>query len=151
MDNPAPSAEDVVEALHQTMRALRAAHHRTGEGELTHMDGRVLGFFAHHPGATQKDLGQHSGRDKGQLARLVQGLRARGLLAATPDPADRRHLRIALTPAGQGALLAEVREYKLLRATETRMSSSSVPFHSSVFGAMPSFSQAFQRCRPSNT
>jgi DNA-binding MarR family transcriptional regulator len=101
MDSAALPAEDVVEALHQTMRALRASHHRGGEGELTHMDGRVLSYFAHHPGSTQKALAQHSGRDKGQLARLVQGLRARGLLAATPDPADRRALCIALTPAGQ--------------------------------------------------
>jgi hypothetical protein len=36
------------------------------------MEGKVLGFFARHPGATQRDLAQHSGRDKAQLARLIK-------------------------------------------------------------------------------
>ena len=42
---PAPTPEDVVEALHQTMRGLRAAFHGGGRKEgrdLTHLDSRVL-------------------------------------------------------------------------------------------------------------
>ena len=106
-----PAPEDVVEALHHTMRAIRAelqAGARAGGLDLTHMDGKVLSFFAHNPGATQKDLVNHSGRDKGQLARLIHGLKERGLLAATPDESDRRNLRIELTQAGHLA-------YKVLR------------------------------------
>ena len=120
---PTPSPEDVVEALHHTMRAIRAGLHGGGRGsgtgrELTHMDGKVLGFFAHHPGATQKELAQHSGRDKGQLARLIHGLKERGLLAATPDEADRRTLRIELTEAGHAA-------HKTLREQGRRLASRS--------------------------
>ncbi len=106
MENPTPTPEDVVEALHSTMRTIRAglqAGARSGGRDLTHMDGKVLSFFAHHPGATQKELAQHSGRDKGQLARLIHGLKERDLLAATPDEADRRNLRIELTAAGHAA------------------------------------------------
>ena len=108
MDNSTttPTPEDVVEALHRTMRAIRAELQggaRAGGRELTHMDGKVLSFFAHNPGATQKDLANHSGRDKGQLARLIHGLKQRELLAATPDESDRRNLRIELTPAGHEA------------------------------------------------
>ena len=96
----APSADELLEGLHAALRALRGAYQREGEPGLSPLDGRVLAFFARQPGATQKDLACHSGRDKGQLARLIQGLRQRGLLSATPDADDRRNLRLQLTPLG---------------------------------------------------
>jgi len=65
------------------------------------MDGKVLGYFGRHPGATQKDLAQHSGRDKAQLARPIKGLRDRGLLSAVADDADRRSVRLSLTADGR--------------------------------------------------
>jgi DNA-binding MarR family transcriptional regulator len=64
----------------------------------------VLGFFARHPGATQTDLAQHSGRDKAQLARLIKGLREQGLLEGQADAADRRSVRLALTAQGRAVL-----------------------------------------------
>lgn len=99
-----PSAEDVVEAIHRTMHGVRAGQYRVARDaghDLSHMDGKVLGFFARHPGATQKDLALHSGRDKGQLARLIAGLKERGLLDAAPDEADRRNIRLQLTAEGR--------------------------------------------------
>jgi len=99
----APS-DDVLEAIHAVMHRVRSLQHRAIEhlpGAPTPMDGKVLGFFARHPGATQSDLAAHSGRDKGQLARLVGGLRERGLLQAQPDAEDRRNLRLALTEEGR--------------------------------------------------
>ena len=65
------------------------------------MEIKVLGFFARRPGATQSDLAAHSGRDKAQLARLVRGLRERGLLDATADADDKRSTRLSLSQAGQ--------------------------------------------------
>ena len=61
----------------------------------------MLGFFSRHPQATLSDLAQHSGRDKAQLARLVAGLRERGLLEGMADAADRRNMRLTLTATGQ--------------------------------------------------
>jgi DNA-binding MarR family transcriptional regulator len=61
----------------------------------------VLGFFARRPGATQSDLAAHSGRDKAQLARLVRGLRERGLLDAVADETDKRSTRLTLSEAGK--------------------------------------------------
>lgn len=97
-------ADAVFEALHalmhlhraQRLRALRDAAH-----ELTPMDARVLGYFGRRPGATQSALAEHTGRDKAQLARLVAGLRERGLLEAQPDPADRRNLLLYPTAEGR--------------------------------------------------
>jgi DNA-binding MarR family transcriptional regulator len=104
--------EDVMELIHDIMHKYRSQQYRAlrdSEHDITHMDSRVLGYFHRHPGATQSDLVAHSGRDKAQLARLIKNLRDRGLLAATVDPADRRNVRLTLTPSGV-ALQAGLRQ-----------------------------------------
>jgi len=60
-------------------------------------------FFANHPGSTLKDLSVSFGRDKGQLARLVNGLKSRGLLDAQVDVEDRRQVRLSLSKQGARA------------------------------------------------
>jgi DNA-binding MarR family transcriptional regulator len=100
---PAPAVE-VLERVHAIMHLFRSAQQRSlraGPHDLAHMEIKVLGFFARRPGATQSDLAAHSGRDKAQLARLVRGLRERGLLDATADADDKRSTRLSLSQAGQ--------------------------------------------------
>ncbi|WP_326532811.1 MarR family winged helix-turn-helix transcriptional regulator [Pseudorhodoferax sp.] len=89
---------------------------RQGQHELTHMESKVLGFYAHRPGATQSDLVQHTGRDKAQLARLIKGLRERGLLQGEADAADRRNVRLQLTAEGQAIQRALRAQAKALEA-----------------------------------
>lgn len=104
-----PSPEAVFDAVHAVMHLYRSQQHQSVRGssdELTHMDSKVLSFFARHPGATQKDLAEHSGRDKGQLARLISGLKDRGLLEGHADETDRRNIRLQLTVEGRSAQLA---------------------------------------------
>lgn len=103
--------DDPLDVMHQLMHQVRARQREAlGEaGALTPMDARVLGFFARQPGATLKDLAEHSGRDKAQLARLIKGLRERGWLLAEADPQDRRNQCLTLTPEGQ-ALHQRLRE-----------------------------------------
>ncbi|HSV45568.1 MAG TPA: MarR family transcriptional regulator [Ramlibacter sp.] len=96
------------------MRALRSASH-----ELAPMEGKALGFFARHPGATLSELAAHSGRDKGQLARLIAGLRERGLLEAVPDAADRRTVRLQPTADGQAMHQALRRHGRRIAAIAT--------------------------------
>lgn len=97
-------SDDVLETIHAVMHAVRARQHqamRDGAQDITPLEARALGFFARHAGATLVDLARHSGRDKGQLARLIAGLKDRGLLAAAPDADDRRVTRLQLTPLAQ--------------------------------------------------
>jgi DNA-binding MarR family transcriptional regulator len=99
-------AEDVFESIHSVMHRYRAQQYRElrdGPSDLTHMEHKVLGFFARHPQATQSDLVAHSGRDKAQLARLIRGLRDKGLLDGQADSEDRRSIRLQLTAAGEVA------------------------------------------------
>ena len=109
--NSRDSAGDaaVIELVHAVMHEFRSQQYRAiddAERAITHMEGKVLGFFGRHAGATQSDLAQHSGRDKAQLARLIKGLRERALLSGEADAADRRNVRLQLTEAGQAMLRA---------------------------------------------
>ncbi len=114
-----PPSDDVLDLVHTLMhryRALRQRSLRALQQDLTPMDMRVLGFFGRQPGATQSDLAQHSGRDKAQLARLVKGLRERGLLDAQADTVDRRNLRLQLTPQGEALQRAAHEHAQMLGA-----------------------------------
>ncbi len=115
----AKTDEGVLEIVHRVMHQYRALQFRVlrdGPHDITHMDSKVLGFFGRNPGTTQSDLAQHSGRDKAQLARLIKGLRDRGLLDGEPDPSDRRNTRLTLTDAGQAVRRALQQQGKRLNA-----------------------------------
>lgn len=115
---PPRGDDDVMELVHALMHMYRSLQYRAlrdGPHDVTHMDAKVLGFFEAHPGATQRDLARHSGRDKAQLARLVKTLCDKGLLAREPDADDRRQVRLALTTDGRAV-------QRLLAAQTSRLS-----------------------------
>lgn len=104
VNNVDDTAEQIFEAIHTLMhqyRSLQFAAIRDDALGLTHMEGKVLGYFCRNPGSTQSDLAQHTGRDKAQLTRLIAGLKEAGLLEAKADERDRRSMRLYLTAAGQ--------------------------------------------------
>ena len=113
MSSPTKTAlPDPLDIMHSVMHQYRALQYRflrDGPHDITHMDGKVLGYFGRHPGATQSDLAQHTGRDKAQLARLIKGLRDQGLLQGDVDVDDRRNVRLSLTADGL-ALQKELRQ-----------------------------------------
>jgi DNA-binding MarR family transcriptional regulator len=99
--------DELMELVHRVMHQYRSEQYqvlRGGPNDITHMESKVLGYIGRHPGATQSDLARDSGRDKAQLARLIKGLRERGLLAGEADEADRRNVRLALTSEGESVL-----------------------------------------------
>jgi MarR family transcriptional regulator, temperature-dependent positive regulator of motility len=73
------------------------------------MELKALLHIAHHAGCTASDLVRHSGRDKAQVARLLQQLEHQGWLQRQPDAQDRRVQRLQLTPAGD-AVHARMRQ-----------------------------------------
>lgn len=102
--NPEDAPQEVFESIHAVMHLFRAELYRAlrdGPHPLTHMEGKLIGFFARRPDATLSDLVAHSGRDKGQLARLIKTLKDQGLLEASEDQADRRSVRLRLTAEGR--------------------------------------------------
>ena len=101
------SVEHVLELLHAVTHALRSRmHHAMQEGggevaDLAGMEARSLGFIARNPESTQGELVRRSGRDKGQIARVVKRLRDLGLVEQVEDADDRRNVRLRVTPAGE--------------------------------------------------
>jgi DNA-binding MarR family transcriptional regulator len=89
-------------------------------GGLGPTEARALRFFSHHPGSTQQDLVAHSGRDKAQIARIVQQLMERDLLAREPDPSDRRRFNLQLTKKGMALQEAMHAQRKKLAADMLR-------------------------------
>jgi DNA-binding MarR family transcriptional regulator len=101
---PVAPASEIMESVHAIMHLFRSRQQRSlrgGQHELAHMEVKTLGYFARHPGASQSDLVAYSGRDKAQVARLIRGLRERGLLDAEADEADRRSTRLRLSAEGR--------------------------------------------------
>lgn len=100
----AVAGDAVFEHMHEIMFLFRSTlqqHLREDGGEIPGMALKVLGFFARHPGRTQMELVQHSGRDKGQVARLVKDLTERGLLQRGDATAGERR-GLQLTENGLG-------------------------------------------------
>lgn len=98
--------DEVLEALQALVFSLKGQlRHGLGTEPLTlaPMEWRALQFFVRHPGASQSDLVQHSGRDKAQIARLIKALLGAGHLRAEPDPRDRRSQ--CLQPSASGLAL----------------------------------------------
>lgn len=101
VNRKAGTAAEVFETIHALMHRFRAQQFqalRDGPVAVTHMEAKALGFFARHPGATPSELVAHSGRDKAQIARLLAGLKERGLLLAEADADDRRVQRLRVAP-----------------------------------------------------
>jgi len=101
---PEKLADAIFESIHTSMHAIRSAQYqvlRESPYQLTHMEGKLLGFFARHPGSKLSDVVQHSRRDKGQLARLIKTLKEQGLLEASEDSQDRRSVCLQLSEEGK--------------------------------------------------
>lgn len=117
--NSSGAAEEIFESIHSLMHLYRAQQYRAlrdGPSDLTHMENKVLVFFSRHPGATLSDLVQQSGRDKAQVARLIKGLRDKGLLEGEADINDRRNVRLRLTEAAQAVHLVLDEQTRYLNA-----------------------------------
>jgi DNA-binding MarR family transcriptional regulator len=97
-------ADDVFASIHTIMHLFRAEQYRVlreGRYDLTHMEGKILGFFNRHQGATLRDLVAHLKQDKGQLARLIKSLKNQDLLEAQAGAQDRRSVPLQVTREGR--------------------------------------------------
>jgi DNA-binding MarR family transcriptional regulator len=99
--------EEILDLVHTVMHRYRSQQYevlREGSHDVTHMESKVLNYFAKHPGATLSDLSVCMGRDKAQLTRLIKSLRERGLIDGKTDDTDRRSVTLVLTLDGQSVL-----------------------------------------------
>ena len=100
---PDASGDAVFEQMHEILFLFRSQlSQRLNEAgeDIPGMAWKVLGFYGRHPGWTQMQLVEHSGRDKGQVARLVKRLCERGLLLRRDSSGGKRR-GLALTTDGE--------------------------------------------------
>jgi DNA-binding MarR family transcriptional regulator len=93
------------------MRVARAQRHRWRESlepwHLSPSHSRALHVVGHREDVRLSDLAEALHIAPRSATEVVDGLAERGLVERRPDPADRRAVQVALTPAGR-ALLVEV-------------------------------------------
>ena len=85
-------------------KALRHQLQQGYEPAVAPMLLRMLQLCQRHPGITQQGLAQRTGRDKGQVARLIRELLDQGLLSRQDNPEDRRSHHLLPTAAGVAAV-----------------------------------------------
>jgi DNA-binding MarR family transcriptional regulator len=122
VNNNLDDSHQVFETIHRLMHSFRARQYRLIQDsgvDLTHMQHKVLAYFARNPDSTLSDLVAYSGKDKAQIARLITEVREKGLIDAKPDPSDKRVSRLCLTLVGQDI-------FNRLKKTEQELSDSAV-------------------------
>lgn len=114
----AAGLDDVItEEIHLLRRLLKAQQFRfysysDTPRDMVYMGVRMLDYIGGHPGCTQSDLVGHFFRDRAQVAKLVGGLRERGLVDTEVDENDRRLQRLHITEEGRKIRVGAQRERK---------------------------------------
>ena len=107
MSSPSPPRpQDVLESLMSLFGGIKRAM-RQGLGAdatVPPMLLRVLQLCERQAGITQQGLARLTGRDKGQVARMVKELLELGLLQREDHPEDRRSHCLRPTPVGRTAV-----------------------------------------------
>ncbi len=92
---------DLISGIMDLVKAkMSAALKQDGEG-LVLMEAHVLRIVLASDGCTQLDVVRETRRDKAQIGKLIRSLVDRGLLEQSPDLADARRQRLALTQRGK--------------------------------------------------
>ncbi|WP_030274829.1 MarR family winged helix-turn-helix transcriptional regulator [Streptomyces sp. NRRL B-24484] len=110
----ADTAAELTDALTRAMKRIRRrTMHRLEPYGITPAQARALRTLAHAPGCGEEpgtapmrlsDLAERLRIAPRSATAVVDALEEAGLVARTPDPADRRAVRVVLTDAGRAAL-----------------------------------------------
>ncbi len=93
-----------METVPLIMRVIRAEMRRYASPELSVPQFRTLALLGRQPGASLSAAAEHIGLTLPAMSHLVDGLVTRGLVARRASAADRRRVRLTLTPAGRNVL-----------------------------------------------
>jgi DNA-binding MarR family transcriptional regulator len=86
------------------------------EARLTATEIHVMRHLGRHPGAMPKDAARGVGLQRSNFSVALRGLRDKGLVAAEPDPADGRSMRLFTTALADRNLAAHRRRWAALLA-----------------------------------
>jgi DNA-binding MarR family transcriptional regulator len=107
-DGPELLADHLLEALSAATRRVRTEMRRNSGLELTVPQFRALRYVERHPGTDLSGLAGHLGMSPSSASALVERLTRSGQVERTTDPAERRRIRIVLSPAGAAVVARAV-------------------------------------------
>src|SRR5256714_12798250 len=108
--NPASAPEIAARLRLSATRLARRLRQESSAG-LSPSQQSALAVIANHGPLTLGALAEHERVAPPSITKVVSKLECDGLVTRTPDPADRRVCRVAISPAGE-ALLEETRRRK---------------------------------------
>lgn len=100
------SARELLEVVPLVMRDIRCQMRSGRSPDLTVPQFRTLAFVNRNEGPSLLDVANHMGLTPPSTCRLVDGLIIRGMMTRQDNPADRRRVRLAVTPRGLAILEA---------------------------------------------
>ncbi|MCC7492274.1 MAG: MarR family transcriptional regulator [Fimbriimonadaceae bacterium] len=148
MDQPAPQPDAVALAgalLHANFATMAVVHvalryHEQSGVSLPQF--RLLVTLRDQPDSSGAEAAELMRLSRPALSRLADGLVARGLVARATDPADRRRVSLALSPAGH-ALIAAV-DQSVLHEIAVRIERMSAAEREQVRAACRVLSRLFE-------
>lgn len=101
---PEEAARWLLEVVPIVTREIRSEMRRQRSADLTVPQFRALAFVDRNVGSSLLEVANHMGLTPPSTSRLVDGLIVRSLITREDHPADRRRLRLTVTPGGQKIL-----------------------------------------------
>ena len=93
-------ADRLFEVLPRTVRRMRHETRSRFEGRLSVPQVRAVMFLRRHPGSSLSALADHLGISRPAASVLIGALVSQGLAMRSPDPDERRRVRLSLTDDG---------------------------------------------------
>ncbi|WP_201840423.1 MarR family winged helix-turn-helix transcriptional regulator [Microvirga zambiensis] len=97
-------SEDVADLLSELSRQFRVELRQAmnlDKAQTTPFQNEVLACVGRNPGANPNSLSDITGRDKGQITRIIAELEILGLLRREKSASDRRSVSVNLTQSGE--------------------------------------------------
>jgi DNA-binding MarR family transcriptional regulator len=102
MPSTPPAGTGLIAALQRaTHRVARYLERKLAGLRLSQAEAHVLAHLAPAGGGTIADLHRGFGHRRSTLTSIIDRLEMRGLVTRSPDRADRRSVRVTLTPPGR--------------------------------------------------
>jgi DNA-binding MarR family transcriptional regulator len=138
---PEEAARELLEVVPIVMREIRSEMRSRRSPDLTVPQFRTLAFVNRNVGSSLLEVAKHLGLTPPSTSRLVDGLIVRGMITREDYPADRRRIRLTVTPLGQKTL--ETSRRGTLTYLADKLSSISADDREVIFKAMKALQPIF--------
>ncbi|MGD0645321.1 MAG: MarR family transcriptional regulator [Candidatus Bathyarchaeia archaeon] len=146
---PEEVARELLEVVPTISKEIRSEMRSRRSPDLTVPQFRTLAFINKNVGSSLLQVAEHLGLTPPSTSRLVDGLIVRSMITREDYPADRRRLRLTVTPRGQ-KILETSRRFTLAYLAE-KLSSVSTDDREVILKAMKTLHPIFTNSTQTGT